>query len=164
MKKAFSFLFIAFVLVCQSAMSVTHFELPRMNGEGPNSSTYQSNQYEGAVYVIEAFFLGCPYCNDNAPKVNSLQQYFKNDERVQILDVGIDKANSSYTEWIRRHNPTHPVLKDANKVLIRQLGTSVYPSTYVLDKQLKVVFKTTGVWNAKVESQIRDAVERALKD
>lgn len=147
--------------VAQAATNLNHFQLPWMNAE--NATTYQSEQYQDAVWVIEAFYLGCSYCNENASRVNSLQQYFKNDERVQILDVGTDKADSSYAEWIRKHKPNHPVLKDANRLVIKQLGTSVYPSTYVLDKNLKVVFKSTGVWSSSVETQIRDAVEKALK-
>ena len=143
--------------------SLQHFQLPWMNAQSEGPASYNSQEYQDAVWVIETYFLGCPYCNDNAPKVNALQNYFKNDERVQILDVGIDKNDGDYAEWIRRHQPNHPVLKDSARQLARQLGTSVYPSTYVLDKNLKVVFKSTGVWNSKSEAQIKDAVEKALE-
>jgi len=149
-------------LLCTLSFSVQHFELDWYNTPSTTQPTYQSKQYMDAVWVVEAFFLGCPYCNDNAPNVNALQNHFKNDERIQILDLGIDKDNSSYAEWIRRHKPNHPVLKDPSRKLIRQLGTSSYPTTYVLNKQLQVVYKHTGVWNAKVESQIKNVVEAAL--
>ncbi|NDC24626.1 MAG: hypothetical protein EB078_10985 [Proteobacteria bacterium] len=76
--------------------------------------------------------------------------------------MGIDKGDSSYAEWIQRHQPNHPVLKDASRMLIRQLGTSTYPSTYVIDHKLNVVFKSSGVWSAKTEQAIKDAVEKAL--
>jgi len=142
--------------------AVSAFELPWMNASSQGSINYKSADYQGAVWVVEAFFLGCPYCNDNAPRVNDLQNYFGNDERVQILDVGIDKGDSSYAEWIQRHQPNHPVLKDASRMLIRQLGTSTYPSTYVIDHKLNVVFKSSGVWSAKTEQAIKDAVEKAL--
>lgn len=134
-----------------------------MNAPLEGTTSYASEEYLDAVWVIETFFLGCPYCNDNAPRVNALKNYFQNDERVQILDIGIDKDDSSYTEWIRRHKPNHPVLKDSSRQLVKQLGTSVYPSTYVLDKNLNVVFKSTGVWSAKVEAQVKDAVEKAIE-
>lgn len=149
-------------LLSPLAFSVQHFELDWFNAPSPAQSKYQSSQYQDAVWVVEAFFLGCPYCNDNAPNVNALQNYFKNDERVQILDLGIDKNDSAYAEWVRRHKPNHPVLKDPGRKLIRQLGTSSYPTTYVLNKELQVVYKHTGVWNSKVESKIKDIVEEAL--
>jgi len=156
-----SFLSCVFLIASQG-FSVSHFNLPWMNHENSNS-VYSSKDWQDAVWVVEAYFLSCPYCNDNAGNVNSLKTHFKNDERVQILDVGIDKGDSSYVEWIQRHKPNHPVLKDKDRALIRQLGTTSYPSTYVLDKNLKVVYKATGVWNSKVEDQIKSAVEKALE-
>jgi len=156
---------ISFLCIFLSSLgfSIPHFTLPWMNVQTEGAVSYSSQNYQDAVWVIETYFLGCPYCNDNAPKVNSLQNHFKNDERVQILDIGIDKNEGDYAEWIRRHKPNHPVLKDSARLLARQLGTSVYPSTYVLDKNLNVVFKSTGVWSSKVESQIKDAVEKTLE-
>lgn len=153
--------FSVLLFLTSQSFGVNHFSLPWVNSESPNAS-YSSQEWQDAVWVVEAFFLGCPYCNDNAGNVNDLQDYFKNDERVQILDVGIDKNASSYEEWIRKHQPNHPVLKDSSRTLIRQLGTTSYPSTYVLDKNLKVIYKASGVWNAKVEAQIKSAVEKAL--
>ena len=155
------FLFVLFS-ISSFAFSVQHFELPWMNNTSENS-IYQTQKHPGAVWVLETFFLGCPYCNDNAPQVNSLANHFKNDERVQVLDIGIDSSASSYAEWIRRHQPNHPVLNDSKRVVVRQLGTTSYPSTYVLDKNLKVIYKSAGVWSSKVEAQIKEAVERALE-
>jgi len=152
-----------FCFLGQSGFAIPHFSLPWMNPQSSTGETYESSQYLDAVWVIETFFLGCPYCNDNADNVNALQDEFKNDERVQVLDLGIDTSDSSYTEWIRRHQPNHPVLKDVSRKVVRQLGTSVYPSTYVLDKNLNVVFKSTGVWGTNTSNQIKDAVEKALK-
>ncbi len=149
------------IFLASQSFGINHFSLPWVNSESSNA-TYSRQEWQDAVWVVETFFLGCPYCNDNAGNVNDLQNYFKNDGRVQILDVGIDKNDSSYEEWIRRHQPNHPVLKDASRVLIRQLGTTSYPSTYVLDKDLKVIYKATGIWNSKVEAQIKSSVEKAL--
>lgn len=151
-----------FLFSSAAVFGVTAFQLPWMNAEGEGPVQYKSESYTDAVWVVEAYFLGCPYCNDNAPSVNELQNYFKNDERVQVLDVGIDKNDSQYAEWIRRHKPNHPVLKDSGRTLVRQLGTSTYPSTYVLDKRMNVIYKSTGVWSSKVAQQIKDAVEKAL--
>ncbi|NBT59216.1 TlpA family protein disulfide reductase [bacterium] len=150
------------LLFSSFGFSVQHFQLPWMNAQNETAVSYNSQDYLDAVWVIETYFLDCPYCNDNAPRVDALKNHFQNDERVQILDVGIDKDDASYTEWIRRHRPNHPVLKDGTRKLVKQLGTSVYPSTYVLDKKLNVVYKSAGTWSSKVEAQIKEAVEKAI--
>lgn len=131
------------------------FELRIMN---PTSSeagaVYKSIDHPNAIYVFENYFLNCPYCNDNAPNVDRLAEEFKDEPRVQVLDLGIDRTDAEYEEWIRRHRPNHPVLNDGARVLTRQLGTSRYPTAYVV-KSGEVIFKTTGVWSPQTFERIR---------
>ncbi len=86
--------------------------------------------------------------------------FYSLDDRVQFLDVGIDRDDSLYEAWIREHKPNHPVLKDAKRELIKQLGTSGYPSTYVLNCKGEVVYKQTGVWEST--QKLRIAIDSAL--
>ncbi len=158
---------LALILACTSwsltyAMTVTlPFELPWMNG-GATATTYKSSDHSNGIFVVEAYFLGCPYCNNNAPAVNKLAQKFASEKRVQVLDVGIDKNESQYKEWIKRHKPNHPVLNDANRKLIRQLGTQGYPSTYVLDCKGNVVATTEGQWDAEAQADLEEAITNQL--
>lgn len=149
-------------LFCLNAFAVTAFELPQMNHE-TIGTLYKSTDAPNRVFVVEAYFLGCPYCNDNAPNVNDLAERFSSEPRVQVLDVGIDRSASQYAEWIRRHEPNHPVLKDDSRKLIRQLGTTGYPSTYVIDCAGKVLYQTSGVWGAKAVEAIEKAIASGLQ-
>src|SRR5262249_36598952 len=107
--------------------------------------------------------LDCPYCNDNAPLVNDLAEAYVSDTRVQVLDVGVDRSASQYKEWIRRHQPNHPVLNDGSMKLTSQLGTSGYPSTYVIDCTGKVVYSHVGGWEASVKSKIMAKIDSTLQ-
>jgi len=146
----------------QSFAAVTAFDLPWMNSS-PAGQTYDSSKHPQGVFVVEAYFLNCPYCNDNAPHVNDLAESYAGESRVQVLDVGIDRKDEQYAEWIRRHQPNHPVLKDASKKLIKQLGTAGYPSTYVIDCKGNVLFSTSGKWSSNTKRKIKTAVDDALK-
>lgn len=137
--------------------AVNPVELPLMNGNG---GTYKMTDHPQGIFVVEAYFLSCPYCNQNAPKVNSLASRFAADPRVQVLDVGVDRDDASYATWIKKHNPNHPVLKDSSRRLIQQLGTSGYPSTYVINCRGKVVESTEGAWGYEEQEAIVSAVER----
>jgi peroxiredoxin len=137
--------------------AVTPFELQQMNGA---LGTYKSTDHPEGIFVVEAYFLGCPYCNQNAANVNNLASKFANDSRVQFLDVGIDRDPAAYETWIGRHQPNHPVLKDGSRKLISQLGTSGYPSTYVIDCKGEVVESTSGLWGQEEEQTIKSAVEK----
>lgn len=150
---------LVFTATIAKAVTISSFELPDMNNGG---KIYSSKTQTNAIYVVEAYFLGCPYCNDNAPNVNALAKKYASQKRVQVLDVGIDKSDSSYEEWIRRHSPNHPVLKDNKKTLISQLGTTGYPSTYVINANGEVVFESAGVWGTEEEQGIISAIESLL--
>lgn len=142
--------------------AVTPFSLPQMNHEQVGTP-YSSADYKNGVFVVEAYFLGCPYCNDNAPYVDDLATKYAAEARVQVLDVGVDKSDSQYATWIKKHSPNHPVLNDKNRDLIRQLGTTGYPSSYVLDCNGNVLYKTSGVWNSTKLAGIDGAIEKALQ-
>lgn len=155
-------LFVAMAaFVAKSAVAGISFNLPWMNGEA--GATYSTAEFPGSVFVLETYFLGCPYCNDNAPNVDALAEEYAFDLRVQVLDLGIDQQDSQYAEWIRRHQPNHPVVKDVGRKVVRQLGTRAYPSVYVVDCNGNVAYKYEGAWNASVKAAIRAKINALLQ-
>lgn len=146
----------------QLSLAVSPFSLPWMNGD--DSPTYNSADHASGVFVVEAYFLGCHYCNENAPNVNALAEKFSGNDRVQVLDVGIDRSDSDYETWIAKHSPNHPVLKDASRELIKQLGTTGYPSTYVIDCKGNVAYKSSGTWSASKKQAIENAVQKLASE
>jgi peroxiredoxin len=148
------------VFVAQAASAALPFELPWMNGEP--GAVYRSSDFPGAVFVLETYFLGCPYCNQNAPNVQELASEYSFDLRVQVLDVGIDQQDWQYEEWIRRHEPNHPVVKDVGRRLVRTLGTWAYPTVYVVDCNGRVAYRHEGMWNASVKAAIRSQIGTLL--
>lgn len=139
-------------------LSLLPFQLPEYAGP-----LYSSAEHANGVFLVEAYFNTCPYCNQNAENVNDLADDYKANERVQVLDVGIDKNDSDYKSWVNKHQPNHPVLMDPRKELIRKLGTSGYPSTYVIGCDGEVIYETSGVWSSAKKQRIHEAVESGLK-
>lgn len=138
------------------------FSLPWMNA--PKAGTvFESTAHPAGIFVVEAYFNTCPYCNTNAPNVDSLVEKYSNEPRVQVVDVGIDPKESDYSSWISKHKPNHPVLKDNTRKLIGKLGTTGYPSTYVIDCRGNVVKKTSGEWDSGMRQEIMSAIDSLLK-
>lgn len=151
------------LIVGSSAMAgVSKFQLPWMNSPS-EVKIFDSSAHSDGIFVVEAWFNGCPYCHKNAPQVMELAEKYSNESRVHVLDVGVDRKDSDYESWIEKHQPKHAVLKDSNRVLIGQLGTSSYPSTYVIDCRGNVVAKTNGTWNASKKATIQKAIDNLLK-
>ena len=141
------------------AITISPFELHDMNNGG---KIYKSQIQAKKVTVIEAYFVGCPYCNENAPLVNALASKYSSNPKVQVLDVGVDKDDADYEEWIARHHPNHPVLKDSHKKLIKELGTTGYPSAYVIDASGNVYYESGGVWGPEEEDGLTHAIDELL--
>lgn len=131
------------MFVSSMAWAIDQFELPQMNGENIGQM-YRSVDHEDAIYVFEAYFNLCPYCHENAPQIKQLAEEFKNEPRVQIVDVGRDCRDSDYRSWVNRHQPVHPVLKDCNQVVIGQLGVSAFPTTAIVDCKGKERLRNVG--------------------
>lgn len=158
-------LMLAVLVLATSATgsALTSFSLPWMN-HAVKDTLYNSADHKDGVFVLEAYFLNCPYCNDNAPNVDALADSFANEPRVQVLDVGIDRTDAQYATWISKHKPNHPVLKDDKRVLIKQLGTTGYPSTYIVDCKGTVRYTSTGVWNTSKIKAMKDKIADILKE
>lgn len=141
-----------------SFAAVQPFSLKEMK----SGEIYNSADHAGSVFVFESYFLDCPYCNQNAPNVDELAASYMGDGRVQVLDIGVDRNDAQYAEWIRRHSPNHPVLNDGARTLTKQLGTSRYPTVFVVDKTGTILFQATGVWSGATKARIRHLVDSAL--
>ncbi len=144
------------------AADVSSFELRWMNHED-RTTMYKSSDHPNGIFVVETYFLGCPYCNDNASAVDALAADYADQERVQVVDVSRDCRDIDYNEWIRRHNPNHPVLNDCSRKLIGALGTRSYPTTYILDCTGKVVYQSVGAWNSNTKRAIRAKIDQLLQ-
>lgn len=150
-------------MLASTAFGVEKFELPWVNN-AVTDLKYKSDDHPNGIFVVETYFLGCPYCNDNAPNVNELAEKYSHEDRVQVLDVSRDCRPSDYRTWIARHEPNHPVLNDCSKKLIGQLGTRYYPSVYVIDCHGDVVYDHVGVWSGSVKRNIASTIDGLLQE
>ena len=154
-------LFVISLFVSSAAFAVQPFELRVMNGETVNE-TFNSDTYPDGVFVIEAYFNNCPYCHQNAPKINSLAKKFEGEESVHVLDVSRDCRQSDYTRWMQRTNPNHSVLNDCNQAVLGQLAIRGFPTTIVLDCNLTEVYRHVGAMTSSDYTTLVAKVEQVV--
>lgn len=154
---------VAIAMVLSSgAFAGANFELPVMNS--PSLKTFNSKNHPNGVFALEAYFLGCPYCNYNAENVDELADLYKGNDNVHVLDVGYDCRQSQYSGWINKHKPNHLVLNDCGgQKLLRRLGVSSYPTFIILDCRGDEIYRTSGVWNAAKKAVIKSKIDAALE-
>lgn len=138
------------------------FQLPWVNHIEPDA-VYDSTQHPASVFLVEAYFNTCPYCNDNAPFVNYIAAEYTLEPRVQFLDVGKDCKAEDYQKWIAKHTPNHPVLNDCKRTLLDKLGVNAYPTTFIIDSHGTVLYQRMGTWSNQTMREIRRVLNAFLK-
>jgi peroxiredoxin len=160
--KFLSLLGIFLVSSIAHATTITPFSLPQMNSE-PAGQMFNSADYSGRAWLIENYFNSCSYCNENAPKVNDLAAFYKDNPRVVFIDLGIDRQDSQYQSWISKHKPNHPVLKDSSRTVSGELGTQGYPTSYVMNCRMEIIWSHEGTWDDQgTIDEIKAKIDEAL--
>lgn len=139
------------------------FQLQWMNNESDPNVNYKTADHPNGIFIIEAYYRACYYCNQNAPAVNDLAGEYAANARVQVLDVSRDCRAGDYASWIETHSPNHPVLNDCKMQVLGPLGARAYPTTYVLDCNKNVVWSHMGTWDAATNKALRAKINELLK-
>ncbi|MCX6118632.1 MAG: TlpA disulfide reductase family protein [Proteobacteria bacterium] len=157
-------LFSAALLVASNfaqAASIPMMSFPVKNGI--QGEVYNMADHPNSVFVFEAYRLSCHYCNENAPNVDRLKEEFRDNTRVQVLDLGLDTSSFDYSEWIRRHNPNHPVIQDVGRKVYNTLRTeNGIPQTFVVDCKGNMTGNVVGEWDQGGEQKVRKLIDTAL--
>jgi peroxiredoxin len=79
-----------------------------------------------------------------------MQQRLK-DKGVLVLAVSVDADESAYRRFIKDHNMDLLTVRDADQKSNALYGTSMFPETYVIDRQGVVRRKFIGAvdWNSQ---------------
>lgn len=106
--------------------------LTTLDGKGLNPASWR-----GKVVVISYFASYCPFCANEAPKLQKL--YSKNMDKLIVIGVNIETKDPQQKDkaqkWVQKYQLTHPVTTDylaLEHVLGKRQGL---PVNYVFDKR-----------------------------
>jgi hypothetical protein len=138
--------------------------LPIMASNGVASGNWDMASYKNGVFVFEAYMNFCSYCNTNAPLVNQLTTVWKDQPRVQVLDLSGDTSPREYAAWFSKHKPNHLVLNDGAKKMFWQMATqNLLPQTFVVNCRGQIIDSHLGGWDSSTMANINSAINEALQ-
>jgi len=162
MKNALFALALGMAATSASAQSIGVWEFPWKNAQD-SSAVYNMADHADAVFVFEGYSINCGPCNSNAVNVDALATKYKDEPRVQVLDMGLDANDSDFTRWISKHKPNHPVVKDVNRRVYNALKTdNLIPQVFVVNCKGEKIFGNIGVWTASVKAALDRAIAEGL--
>jgi peroxiredoxin len=118
------------------------FSLPDLEGGWQRLS-----HFRGQVVLVNFWATWCPPCRAEMPSMEALYQTYR-DQGFTILAVSIDVQGAAAVQpFLEQYRLTFPVLLDPKGQVTGAYGVRSLPTTYLLDRQGRVVSREIGARN-----------------
>jgi peroxiredoxin len=97
----------------------------------------------GKVVVLNFWASWCPPCVEETPALNRLQAAIA-PQGGMVLGVSVDDTDAEYQKFLRDQNVQFPTWRDPEKKVNLEYGTTIFPETYIIDRDGKLARKVIG--------------------
>jgi cytochrome c biogenesis protein CcmG/thiol:disulfide interchange protein DsbE len=101
------------------------------------------SDFRGKVVLLNFWATWCPPCVDEAPSLNLLQQRIAS-RGGTVLGVSVDDDEDAYRRFLATYDLRFPNYRDVSKKIPLEYGTTMYPDTYVINRDGKIDRKIIG--------------------
>jgi len=91
-------------------------------------------QFRGQVVVLNFWATWCPPCNEELPSIMDMQTRLRG-RGVVVLGVSIDVDGDAYHRFLKERNVNFVTVRDPEQKVADMYGTSMWPESYVIDRQ-----------------------------
>ena len=129
-----------------------------------SASTFEGKRFDlagerGKVVLLNLWATWCGPCRYEIPELQKLHD--ANASRgFEVIGVSLDDGGADMVrQFATEHKMTYPVLLDPGGKLANIFQTSVVPTTVLIDRNRRIVWKQLG---AITEADVKSAVEKAI--
>lgn len=122
---------------------------------------FQRSDYRGKVTVINFWASWCKPCVEEIPALNRLQELMK-DQPFELVSVNYAEDKQHIYGFMNRVKVDFPVLLDSDGRVAAQWNTLVFPSTFVIGPDGRIIYGVNGAihWDApSVVNQLNNLIE-----
>jgi thiol-disulfide isomerase/thioredoxin len=122
-----------------SRPSAPAWSLPDVNGK-----TVRSSDFKGKVVLLDFWATWCPPCRDEIPGFIELQEQY-GDQGLVVVGVSLDEGGAAVVKrFMQRFKMNYPVVMGDEKVANDFGGIRGIPTTFVLDREGRIVSRHVG--------------------
>ncbi|OLY95048.1 thioredoxin [Cnuella takakiae] len=107
-------------------------------------NTVSTSDLKGKVVFVNFWATWCPPCLAEMPSLQSLYQQFEKDNRIVFLFMNEDDDPSKGIQYLQQKGYSVPLANRAGSIP-SELFSGTLPTTIILDKEGKVVYKHEGL-------------------
>jgi cytochrome c biogenesis protein CcmG, thiol:disulfide interchange protein DsbE len=108
-----------------------------------NGREIHLSDLRGQVVVLNFWATWCPPCVQETPSLNQLQQAIA-PQGGMVLGISEDQDPDAYAQFLHDQNVIFPTFDDTTTKIPGTYGTSMYPETYVIDRDGRIARKIVG--------------------
>ena len=97
----------------------------------------------GKVVVLNFWASWCPPCLEETQSLNQLQQAIAAKGGV-VLGMSVDEDQAAYQKFLVDNHVVFPTYRDASKKSAAEYGTSMFPETFLIDREGRLARKIVG--------------------
>jgi len=114
------------------------------------------SDFNGKVLILNFWATWCPPCREEIPDFVEVYNEYESKD-VQFIGVSNEDI-STLRSFVEDYNINYPILID-NANVASKWGINAIPTTFMLDRDGKVIFKNIGMMTREqLENNIKDAL------
>jgi len=114
------------------------------------------------VVMLDFWASWCGPCGESFPAMDELQKKY-GPQGLVIIAVNVDEKKSDMEDFLKAHPVSFTVVRDAKQKLVEKAGISTMPSSFLIDKNGKVVFAHSGFQGGSTVKQYEREIQSLLK-
>lgn len=135
--------------------------MPRYTAKLLDGSTFDTSAERGNVVLLNLWATWCPPCRYEIPELQAMHDRLKS-RNFKVVGVSVDEgATDEVRNFVREQSMTYLVAHDAEANLANLLDTSVLPTSILIDRYGKIVWRKMGAVEQN-DAELVKALEKAL--
>lgn len=114
-------------------------------------NTIQLSAYKGKVIYLDFWASWCGPCKQSFPWMNSLQSKFGTDQ-FKIIAINVDTNTDDWKQFLASVPAQFDIALDPKGIIAKQFGVVGMPTSFIIDKNGKLVAQHNGFNQLTVES------------
>jgi len=135
--------------------------MPEYSAMWLDGSKFELETRKGRVVLLNLWATWCGPCRYEIPELQTIHDKYAA-KNFEVIGVSVDESGvESVRDFVKEHEMTYPVVLDAEGKLANVFQTSVLPTSVVIDRNGKIVWKKFGAIMPN-DAELTRAIESAL--